>query len=199
MPIFAFMPVATTDILAQLRQQTRPYHEALEQNRFNQQLAAGTVSVDTTAWFLAKLYGFLALFEARLQQHAAGFGPAWEIDQRQRSHLILDDLRRYSPTTPLPLCPAMPALDTRAQLLGAFYVLEGSTLGGQVITRQLAQAGIPLRSYFSGYGTQTGPRWKRFVELLSAEAHAAPAAFQAAVVESASLTFQRLAAWINHA
>ncbi|UOQ78251.1 hypothetical protein MUN84_06595 [Hymenobacter sp. 5516J-16] len=47
------------------------------------------------------------------------------------------------------------------------YVLEGSTLGGQVIARQLAKANIPARAYFSGHAEQTGPLWKTFVGLLT--------------------------------
>ena len=74
------------------------------------------------------------------------------------------------------------------------YVMEGSTLGGQVITRQLAQAGIAGRSYFTGYAEQTGPMWKRFCQLLTEEATDTN---QAEIVESASLTFQKLHAWIN--
>jgi heme oxygenase len=73
-------------------------------------------------------------------------------------------------------------------------VVEGSTLGGQVISRQLAKANITLRSYFSGYGERTGPLWKAFCQLLSQEA--TPDS-QTEIVQSASLTFQKLNAWLN--
>ena len=88
------------------------------------------------------MYGFLQPYEAHLRQHAEELGPAWEIAERQRAHLILADLG--VPADQLPLCPAMPPLATVPQLLGALYVLEGSTLGGQVLARQLvAQAATP--------------------------------------------------------
>jgi heme oxygenase len=73
-------------------------------------------------------------------------------------------------------------------------VVEGSTLGGQVISRQLAKADILLRSYFSGYGEQTGSLWKAFCQLLDREATPDN---QAELVQSASLTFQKLDAWLN--
>ncbi|TGD81890.1 biliverdin-producing heme oxygenase [Hymenobacter wooponensis] len=176
-------------ILQRLRTETRPYHDALEQNEFNQALNAGQVSAAATQWFLAKLYGFLKPYEAQLDQHQ--FSPAWEIEQRHRAHLILADM---PPDASLPLCPDMPPLTTWPQLLGALYVMEGSTLGGQVINRQLAKAGIESRTYFSGYGERTGPMWKRFCQLLTEEATDAN---QAEIVDSASLTFQKLHAWIN--
>ena len=185
----------TPPLLLRLRSETRPQHEALEQNAFNQALATGTLTVAATTHFLAKMYGFLVPYETALHQHAAEFSPAWEITERLRSPLILEDLEQNGAISDLPLCPATPPLHTRPQLLGAMYVVEGSTLGGQVITRQLAQAGIPLRAYFTGYGTRTGPRWKAFCQLLTEAAPAGPD--QDEIVASARLTFNRLDQWIT--
>ncbi|UYZ61559.1 biliverdin-producing heme oxygenase [Hymenobacter weizhouensis] len=186
--------VEAPSLLLRLRRETRPYHDALEQNAFNQALVAGAPTAEGTAWFLAKLYGFLQPYETALRQQVPAFSGAWELPARYRAHLILEDLQRPAAAPGLPLCPAMPPLHSRAQLLGAMYVVEGSTLGGQVITRQLIQAGIPLRRYFAGYGEQTGPRWKTFCQLLTAEAATTS---PDDIVASASHTFQHLAAWIK--
>ena len=182
-------------LLLRLRSETRASHEALEQNAFNQSLRDNTLTVAATTQFLAKMYGFLQPYETALRAHAAAFGPAWELPQRQRAHLILADLQRPATNPGLPLCPAMPPLVTHAQLLGAMYVMEGSTLGGQVITRQLAKADIPLRRYFAGYGERTGPMWKAFCQLLTEVAPAETTADE--IVDSASRTFQHLDAWLN--
>lgn len=181
------------DILHQLRAETRPYHEALEQNSFNQALGAGTLTPALTAWFLAKMYGFLVPYEARVRQHS--WPPAWQVADRYRAHLILQDLPPDTDPAALPLCPAMPPLDSWAQLLGAMYVMEGSTLGGQVISRQLAKSNIAPHTYFSGYGKQTGPMWQSFCQLLREEA---PKTNQDEIVLSASRTFQHLDAWLTH-
>lgn len=180
----------SSSILPALRLATRPAHDQLEQHIFNQQLSAGTVTEAATAHFLAKMYGFLVPYEARLR--AQHLGPEWETGARQRAHLILHDLRQ--PASQLAICDNMPPLATWPQLLGAMYVVEGSTLGGQVITRQLAKANIPLRSYFTGYGERTGMMWKAFCQLLT---QAATPANEAELVESARLTFQHLDAWLN--
>lgn len=182
---------APAPILVRLRAETRPYHDAVEQNEFNQALATGTPSEQATARFLAKMYGFLAPYEAALLSHANALGPEWEIPERLRAHLILADL--HAEPGQLPLCPTMPPLATVPQLLGAMYVVEGSTLGGQVLARQLAKAGSDLRRYFSGYGDRTGPRWKAFCQLL---AQATTPANEDDIVQSAIHTFQHLAAWL---
>lgn len=185
------LPATASPILSLLRHATQPYHAALEQNEFNRQLQAGTVSAAVTTRFLGKLYPFLQAYEAALDRQS--FSEDWEIAARHRAHLIARDLPEVEA---LPACPQLPPLLTRAQVLGAMYVLEGSTLGGQLISRQLAKADIPFRTYFSGYGEQTGSRWKRFCVLLTAEAEQDPSQ-QASIVESAILTFQQLYAWIE--
>ena len=165
----------------------------MEANAFNQALTAGTVTTAETAHFLARMYGFVQPYETALRQHAAGFGPDWQLEQRYRAPLILADLARLGIPAAPPLCPTLPPLHTRAQLLGAMYVLEGSTLGGQVIARQLAAAGIEGRSFFAGRAERTGPLWKQFGQVLEA---AAASEDQDAIVQSAILTFQTLAAWL---
>ncbi|MCC3160472.1 biliverdin-producing heme oxygenase [Hymenobacter sp. 15J16-1T3B] len=185
------MSVALTRpvILQRLRSETHAYHEALEQNAFNQALQAGTLTAAVTEQFLGKLYGFLLPYEAQLRHHRPG--PEWQPELRQRAHLLRADLPAADA---LPLCSTMPLLDTWPRLLGAMYVLEGSTLGGQVIARQLARAGLAPRRYFSGHAEQTGALWKSFCQLLGAEATADN---EAAIVAAAIQTFQLLHAWIE--
>ena len=186
-------PAVSPSLLSRLRLDTRPFHDAVEANLFNQALTAGTVTARQTATFLAKMYGFVQPYEAALHQHAAEFGPEWQLEQRYRAPLILDDLARLGFAGAPPVCPALPPLATRAQLLGAMYVLEGSTLGGQVIARQLAAGGIEGRTFFSGRAERTGPLWKQFTQLLEAAA----TEDADAMVASAILTFQTLAAWLT--
>ena len=181
-------------VLHLLRKETRPFHDAVEQNSFNLALTSGNPTAADTAQFLAKMYGFVQPYEAELRAHAAAFGPEWQLDQRYRAPLILEDLPRLGYAGTPPLCPALPPLDTRAQLLGAMYVLEGSTLGGQVIARQLDKAGIRAHAFFTGRAERTGPLWKVFCQLLS---DAAVNEDPATVVASAILTFQTLSAWLN--
>ena len=111
---------------------------------------------------------------------------------RLRAHLILEDLQ--VPAARLPPCPALPPLASLPQLLGAMYVVEGSTLGGQVLARQLTKGGLDLGRYFTGYGALTGPRWKAFGQLLTA---AATPTTRDEIVQSAIHTFQQLAAWLS--
>ncbi|GGJ26744.1 biliverdin-producing heme oxygenase [Deinococcus roseus] len=57
-------------------------------------------------------------------------------------------------------------------VLGAVYVMEGSTLGGQVIGRHLATLGITPQTggrFFSGYQQDTGVHWKQTRHLIESQ------------------------------
>lgn len=184
-------------ILQRLRRDTHAQHEAVEANPFNEALGAGTATAAQTAWFLGKLYGFVQPLEKQLAALAPTLDPAWELPARRRAHLIPADLADLlGPAAPLPPpCPVLPPLATPAQALGVLYVLEGSTLGGQVIARQLEKAGLgAARRYFTAYGALTGPRWQATCRLL---AEAATPENEAEIVASAQRTFADLGAWLR--
>ena len=187
-------PAESPALLARLRAETRPYHDAVEANPFNRALAAGTVTAADTARFLARMYGVVQPYEQQLRAHAALFGPAWQLDRRYRAHLLLNDLPLLGYDGTPPLCPDLPPLATWPQLLGAMYVLEGSTLGGQVIARQLIKSDILVNKYFTGRADQTGPLWKGFCTQLT---DAVPTSDHTAIISSAVQTFQTLAPWLS--
>jgi heme oxygenase len=67
--------------------------------------------------------------------------------------------------------PDFPAPRSRAEALGMLYVLEGSTLGGRLILRMLAERGIadPDLAFLDPYGRDTGCRWRSFLSVLARE------------------------------
>jgi heme oxygenase len=87
-----------------------------------------------------------------------------DIGARRRTPL----LEAFVRNDPLPTFPR-PA--SRAQALGMLYVLEGSTLGGRLILRMLAERGIndPDLEFLDPYGPDAGLRWRSFLSVLSRE------------------------------
>jgi heme oxygenase (biliverdin-IX-beta and delta-forming) len=82
----------------------------------------------------------------------------------------------------------LPELTEPVEALGAMYVLEGSSLGRQVMLTKL-EARLDIRPdwaghFFSGYGKQTGPMWQSFVAVLNAVGKAPDAA---RLIEASSL------------
>jgi heme oxygenase len=114
------------------------------------------------------------------QMHAAAdavlgvwLGDMADLDytSRRRTPLLLSDLRDLGLSVP-PLRDASALMvASRAEALGALYVLEGSTLGGRVIRKALAARGHDHAGlgFLDPYGDRTGERWKSFISVLERE------------------------------
>lgn len=103
---------------------------------------------------------------------------AW-FDERRHAHFAAQDIAHLGLNAPTALCDAARSsvagltLDAMESAFGSMYVIEGSTLGGQVIT-PLLQTHLNLApgqgaSYFHGYGDRTGAMWREFRNVANQE------------------------------
>ena len=85
---------------------------------------------------------------------------------RRKTPLLEHDLKVLGVFhSPAEHCKPMLERTTLDFALGCLYVLEGATLGGQIISRHLMKLGIGRENgglFFSGYGAKTGEMWKSF-------------------------------------
>lgn len=91
----------------------------------------------------------------------------------------------------------LPPLHNALQAFGALYVIEGSTLGGQIISkmmaRQLGLEGDEGLTFFSGYGEHSIPMWNAFKQALNIQAKTP--AEEDEVIASADNTFVKFKLW----
>ncbi|RYY96343.1 MAG: biliverdin-producing heme oxygenase [Comamonadaceae bacterium] len=110
---------------------------------------------------------FLGPWEDRVAAVLPADAHGW-LRQRSRRPFVRDDLRALG--LPRLAAPAQEAtLSSAAEAWGSLYVLEGSALGGQLITRAVAAHGFSPESgaaYFHGWGAATGAMWREFRALL---------------------------------
>jgi heme oxygenase len=107
----------------------------------------------------------------RLTAAIEEFVPTARFIPSDRSRWLADDLSWFGmkeTAIPLNLAESFRLRFNSAEaVVGALYVLEGSTLGGQVIARQLAESiGVyPGKgaSFFYGHGDDTQAHWKEFL------------------------------------
>jgi heme oxygenase len=152
--------------LEQLRRKTLPDHNAVEQSV---PLMDDELDVDTYVSCLRKLHGIITAWEER----AAPDAPAWIqplLAARRRGHLLTLDLAWFGVDPPGGAKPTLPEMRDTASLLGAMYVIEGSTLGGQLIARRVELVlGLTAghgNAYFCGHKERTGQLWKEFCDAL---------------------------------
>ena len=158
-------------ILAELKEQTRDQHENLESivDVMNKMFTRADYES-----LLTKFYRFYSSVEPKV---AANDMRANGIEVGERTKLKwlerdLTSLGAIDRAKQLPEFSYTPVLDSPAKAFGAMYVMEGATLGGQVITRHLKQH-LDLTpetggAFFNSYGERVGPMWKAFGAAITA-------------------------------
>lgn len=160
-------------LLPTLRRETRQEHEVLEKNTRLRNLVSPELGQDTYIDILLRFSALFEEFERDILNH-----PEWEVHgfdmkSRLKCPLLKQDLAWFGK---VPLETQKLTGSNRLysedfpSVMGTLYVTEGSTLGGQVIARNL-KANLNLDSsggaaYFNGYGEETGLRWRAFCSLL---------------------------------
>lgn len=186
-------------VLDLLRDRTRAAHERAEET-----LPLLDPSLDAARYraILAGFWGFHAVLEPRVAAVAElrdlGLDPA----ERRKLPRLEHDLRTLgADPARVTVADAVPEVEGVAAALGCMYVLEGATLGGRIISRQLAARGIRPDAggaFFAGYGDETGEMWKSFSAAIGAYAEAHPES-TARIVEAADETFTLLERWLARA
>lgn len=146
---------------------------------------------------IKRLYGFHLVWEPALEDHVGSDF----MKARRRIHYIEDDLEALGvPRNDLALIARCSAsanlLRHRGVALGSCYVMEGSTLGGQVITKAISNSSWAppggLRT-FNPYGAETAIMWRSFTNWLEENARGAD---RASVLRGARGTFDLLSSWL---
>jgi heme oxygenase (biliverdin-IX-beta and delta-forming) len=185
-------------LLERLKVETRPAHDRIE---LAFDLEGRIATRDSYKNVLKRFYGFHHAWE----QAAAPVAANREFFERRcKTHLLVQDLQALGMTwdeiTSLPQCRSLMPLPSSAAVLGSMYVIEGSTLGGAIISREVerrlgmnAETGC---AYFRSYGRDIGVMWKSFGAVLM-EASSPEA--DDLIVETAQRTFTVMHDWLCEA
>lgn len=188
-------------IMSRLKAETQAYHDRIERDRLSRELTAMEVDLGYYTQVLAIYYGFYAPLEARLIGAAQWDTLGFDLTPRLKTPLLARDLAHFGiegeRLRALPVCADLPRVADLPAAIGCLYVLEGATLGGQLISRHLAGTlGVgPERgsAFFSSYGPTVGPMWKAFRAF--AEEYAPGS--EEAIIACACATFTALGSWFQ--
>jgi heme oxygenase len=185
--------------LDRIRHETRALHEQIEGIV---PLLQPDADEQTYRRYLEKLLGFHRPLEPVLFARAGLRELGIRRAEREKAPWLARDLLALGLSaeqlSTLPRCRALPCVRSLSAALGCCYVLEGATLGAQLIYRELATR-LPdtmsrASSYLRCYGSETGPMWKGFCAAL--EHHGQHAEEQAEMADAARETFTTLRAWL---
>ncbi len=159
-------------MLDRLREHTAPLHRRAERAV---DLPSRCGDVESYRRLLALLLDVYTPLEDHLSQFdwlAVGI----DFPVRRKAHLLRADLAVLGLTAnevrALPHRQETPAPTTLAGAFGVLYVLEGATLGGQIIARQVRETlGVEPSSggsFHACYGGQSGVMWRGFCAAMEA-------------------------------
>jgi heme oxygenase len=189
-----------------LREQTADNHKRAEQSDFQRRFVTGKLSREHYAGWLEQMwfiYGALAKHLGSASAHpvhaaifASGRDRTPELEADLEFLGLAPDARKAVPATRAFVARIDEwAAAGGAELLGALYVLEGSTNGSKYIARAVRKAyefaGAEGTRFLDPYGEEQMARWQEFRGRL--DAGVAPADVPA-VVQAARETFDAVSA-----
>jgi heme oxygenase len=177
-------------ILAKLKEATREQHEGLENTV---DVMDQMFTLENYKTLLTKFYRFYSSIEPQIDKLDLS-GTGYNFDERRKLPKLEADLKHlgvFEKAEQMPKWDGVPPLENSAQAMGSLYVMEGATLGGQIINRHLKEhLGISPENggaFFNGYGAETGPKWKEFMAI--ANTFAEDGTQDEVIIDSAKQTF----------
>jgi len=194
-----------TTVRNRLRVATHPYHVQLNRHALLAKLTQPDLALSTYQSVLIAYFHLYRALEDRINQYLSLHHDLFEYSERNKLPWLIHDLSYFHQdlqglTYEKPPITNFSEIKDIGQLAGVLYTLEGSTLGGQVISRNLADShGLTATRgacFFNGYGERTLTKWQDFLyfaESLSENVDACETA-----VKSACQTFQLFEQSLNH-
>lgn len=156
-----------------LKEQTKALHDLVEEKLLSHKIMDKSFTVMEYHQVLKHNYTFLHHFEdAVFSSLSDDTSQKIRLEDRKKLPFIKKDLAELGLTDSEKQPLLKIEIKTEAEALGMLYVMEGSTLGGNIIAKNLAKnpafSDIEFH-YFGCYGEKTGSLWKNFREVLESK------------------------------
>ncbi|MBF0239405.1 MAG: biliverdin-producing heme oxygenase [SAR324 cluster bacterium] len=170
-------------LMDQLKNETRSSHERIEQFPYFKALAEGNLELDSYIAHLRALAVIHGVLEDEVMKtNDPVLGSVWS-EKLSKFQWLTQDLRdldhEYFPDIPVVVDASVELtrkirlrrLSDPMSLLGYIYVLEGSTLGGAILKKQLSKTfafqNDQGMSYFAQYGNDKLKHWNLFKQQMN--------------------------------
>lgn len=188
--------VARRNIVKRLKLETAEEHAAIE-------AATGVMepnlSLDAYRAYLERTFGFYLVVEQQLRSWGAWEALGLPASEREKLPLLGEDVVLLGNVEPASIraCDAPPEFASTAEAVGGAYVLEGSTLGGRVISRHIRRLFGPdaALTFLECYGSDTGEKWQSFRTAL--ERFAISREVEDRIIVGARDTFRSFTRWLQ--
>lgn len=182
-----------------LKELTQVNHLLLERKLISEMRSM--VTAQEYASLLSAFYSFFGGLELGIEKYF-GENELPDYEQRRKSSALAADLTTLGFSLPeLAEGPELPEIHNKFQALGCLYVIEGSTLGGRMISKMIMPALPEVAresfSFFQGYGEQTMPMWLRFKAALDTSLTPVKRNHEGMIIQAANETFLKFSQWFD--
>jgi len=186
------------DLRQRLKKETKHLHDKIEQTLLLKKISQQEITLSEYQLLIQKFYAFITPCETLINLLTCKL----IIKNRKKTFWLEQDLFALkisnNNNSKIPIYPDLPPLFKHEQVLGYLYVMEGATLGAQIITKMLkTQLNITRDQggrFFHGYGNKTKLMWDDFcfdLRLINQIDQ------QNKIINSAIDTFNRLYEWME--
>lgn len=181
-----------------LKEETLTQHQQVEKTLVGKMKAIRSAGdyIDLLKIF----YGYFGGLEQKIKSYI-NQSQLEDYNKRRKTDAMGDDIEALGGTLPATASDNdLPAINNSLQAFGALYVIEGSTLGGSIISKMMQQHlkfdGQKGLSFFNGYGDLTHQMWDNFKSSLNIAIKSPED--EAVVLQAANDTFSRFKHWIEN-
>jgi heme oxygenase len=160
----------TASFLNNLRIKTAASHKGLEALPISKSVVDPQITIEEYALYLSLMHDVVQNLEEDIYPVLSNL--IYDLNDRKKAHLLVEDLKHIGSTKTQIISPFKNASEISVPFaMGIMYVIEGSTLGGRFILKNIQEnLGFTEEkgaSYFAGYGNKTGSFWKNYLNSLT--------------------------------
>ncbi len=149
-----------------LKEQTKQQHDDTEEKLKSKKIFDKSYTLEDYKTLLIHNYQLIRRYEPQIKEKLKSY-PELKLELRSKIDALKVDLNNLNITVENENMTQN--LENEAEAFGAMYVMEGSTLGGNVIAKQLKRnpefENLEF-NYFGIYGENTGRLWQEFKSII---------------------------------
>lgn len=180
-----------------IKEATLTQHQQVEKSLVGKMKAIR--SKDDYVNLLKIFYGYFGGLEQQIKAYINQIH-LQDHNERRKTDALVNDIKSLGGEIPvIATSNNLPDIANHLQAFGALYVIEGSTLGGSIISgmmqKHLTFDGQKGLTFFNGYGEQTQQMWANFKSALNEAVKSEDD--EKIVLQAANDTFARFNNWIE--
>jgi len=177
------------DLIQRIKMETQCIHHQIENNSLFTKIITKEITLPEYVNLLQILYDFISPYEYSIIKKHPNL-----ISGREKIPLLRADLLQIGQSDQYKKNNYIPEICNKAIAFGYLYIIEGSTLGGQVLSKSLKQnnklfTDITI-NYFNSYGADTRRKWNEFLAILLNQ-NFSPSQ-EETMIETTSIIFKKL-------